>query len=537
MISLTSLTPAGAIGAVGGNVMKSIFGGKSSHQSSGLSSDFASELAGMFAALPQSNTSNATPTDPVSQITTLLQSGVSLTTIEDRLSSIISNAVQRAEPNATPAEIASIKASLMKSLASALSPPGTSPPGTAAQEATALAARLQQWIGAIAGEAGAAGQQNDISGQTLDATSAREIPAQLKKTPASSSLDTAGLARALLSAVATSLTQPTSSTSGSTAAPAVATASLLAQTPAQQTPVTPATAARTTPLPDRPTAVAPPVNNAPDLLARMLARAATVDARVNGNNPALTSAQAQAGTARANGGTALPGESDASNQSVLAARFANALSNLIATTSSSKSGDAGLSHDDGSAPDDQPASTSTTTPANPAISVVANAPVQAQTSVSAPAPQQTVNVDADAVVQQVVKGMMLRTTQPGTSQIQLRLVPESLGEVTMKITVQGSQISANVVAQSADVRSALMANHQQLARSLANSGLTLSGFSVDVSGGDAGKDNNRDRTGGFGRRYTVHELAASGEPETTDSSSIGPPLVSGSTLELLNYLA
>jgi flagellar hook-length control protein FliK len=155
------------------------------------------------------------------------------------------------------------------------------------------------------------------------------------------------------------------------------------------------------------------------------------------------------------------------------------------------------------------------------------------TAASQPAP-----IDANAVVEQMVKSMMLRTAQSGSSEIRLRLVPDSLGEVTMKITVQGSQINANVVAQNADVRNALLTNQQQLARSLADAGLTLSGFSVDVSGGDAGKDNNRDRTGGFGRRYAVHELAAKdGESETESVSSSEPQLVSRSTLELLNYLA
>jgi flagellar hook-length control protein FliK len=130
---------------------------------------------------------------------------------------------------------------------------------------------------------------------------------------------------------------------------------------------------------------------------------------------------------------------------------------------------------------------------------------------------------------------MLRTTSQGTSEIRLHLQPENLGDITMKISVNGNQISANVIAANADVRSALQSGQQQLAKSLANSGLTLSGFSVDVSGGDARRDQSQGRASGFGRRYVIHEMNA----KATDSqpiSNLGPALLSGAGLELFNYL-
>jgi flagellar hook-length control protein FliK len=134
--------------------------------------------------------------------------------------------------------------------------------------------------------------------------------------------------------------------------------------------------------------------------------------------------------------------------------------------------------------------------------------------------------------------MVMRTSQSGSSEIRLRLNPDNLGEVTLKLTVNGSSISANLVAQNGDVRNALLSNHQQLAQSLSEAGLTLAGFSVDVSGGDAGRDQNRDRTGGFGRRYVVHEIGGNTDAsEPAQSPSLGPPLLANSSLELFNYLA
>jgi len=132
----------------------------------------------------------------------------------------------------------------------------------------------------------------------------------------------------------------------------------------------------------------------------------------------------------------------------------------------------------------------------------------------------------------------MRTDQSGTSEIRLRLNPDNLGEVTMKLTITGSSVSANVVAQNADVGNALVSNHKQLAQSLSQAGLTLSGFSVDVSGGDAGSRQNQDRTDGFGRRYVVHEIGSSDSTnESAQPSALGPQLLPGSSLELFYYLA
>ena len=146
-------------------------------------------------------------------------------------------------------------------------------------------------------------------------------------------------------------------------------------------------------------------------------------------------------------------------------------------------------------------------------------------------------VDVSKVIEQMVNGMTMRTLAQGASEIRLQLQPENLGQVTMRLTVSGNQVSANVIAQNADVRSALVANQQDLARSLSSSGLTLSGFSVDVSSGDAGKDQSKDRTAGFGRRYVVHEVNGAATTEASEVSNLGPPLLSGSGLGLFNSLA
>ena len=478
---------------------------------------FASLFQGATNAAP-SSPSSTTNADPLAQLNALLQSGVPMPTIVDRLAQQIAGAVQQQLSAQTSANAgARLKSTLVQSIANALAPPGNAPPGNATDQVAALAQRLRELIARIAGDAkNTAGQQNDIAGQILDAKSAKEIPAQRKSETASTQVDSDTLARALLNSVAASFTN----TAAANASPATTVAS-------QSVPQAPATPVQNALVSQMQAASAPSqitVANAPDVLARMLVRAAGVDARING-------VAAQGAQVPTNSGTD-------STPSALAARFQNLLANLGAQ--SDGSGTQTNSNGSNFMRDFTPQSDSKA-PADASqlgISVAANAPVSNASFTAQTQALTHASVDANAVVEQVVKSMVMRTNQSGSSEIRLRLNPDNLGEVTMKLTVNGSSISANLVAQNGDVRNALLSNHQQLARSLSEAGLTLTGFSVDVSGGDAGRDQNRDRTGGFGRRYIVHEFGGSGDAtETAQTTSLGPPLLANSSLELFNYLA
>jgi flagellar hook-length control protein FliK len=268
---------------------------------------------------------------------------------------------------------------------------------------------------------------------------------------------------------------------------------------------------------------------APDLLARMLVRAAGVDARING-----VSASANGANAQGTGAAHSPSAISARLQALFGSIASNATS--VASSNGSQSGsqttygfDQFASQQSDSTQDSSNASVLGT----PGVSFSTQVQNAVQNAASAAQP-----VDTSAVIEQLVKGMSMRTNAQGSSEIRLHLQPENLGDVTMKITVSGSQISATAIASNTDVRNTLMSNHHQLARSLADAGLTLSGFTVDVSGGDTGRQGqNQDRTAGFGRRYTVHELRGAPSSESPALSTLAPPILSGPGLELFNYLA
>ena len=120
--------------------------------------------------------------------------------------------------------------------------------------------------------------------------------------------------------------------------------------------------------------------------------------------------------------------------------------------------------------------------------------------------------------------------------MQLHLQPAHLGNVTLDLRVDGTSVSANVVAQSADVRDALVANQHHLARSFADAGMKLASFSVDVSGGDArGFQQEQNNARGFGRRYVVHETAGADETDASVASTSSTS--SNGSLDLLDQLA
>ncbi|HKE36998.1 MAG TPA: hypothetical protein VKB39_06180, partial [Candidatus Baltobacteraceae bacterium] len=158
-----------------------------SAQSNPYAPSFGSVLGGQMNALGSS--------DPLAQLTSMVQNGMPISTVVDRLAGLV------AERSGSHA------GAVAKSIKSALSPPSNAPPGTtAAQEVAALARRLQSWLGGVAGGADQrVGQQSDTSGQVLDANRARELPAQTDPESVSSQLDVSALARSLLAQVAASL--------------------------------------------------------------------------------------------------------------------------------------------------------------------------------------------------------------------------------------------------------------------------------------------------------------------------------------------
>jgi flagellar hook-length control protein FliK len=544
MISIPSVPPAANGNAAGSGVRGSH--AKASGRGLFAAEQASSTFAGLFSqqsatlTTPVQTTSSTSPSpysDVLAQLTAQLKAGTPLATIVDQIAQNVGQAAaQQLQGTYAQGDIDRLRSSITQSVANALLPPSNAPPGSAAEEAAALAARLQQMVESLAGDVqNGAGQQNELSGTLLDAISAKDIPAQQKTTgsQSASALSASSVVRSLLasalsavSASATAAAQTGASASQAVAASAVQSAPPApAQSAAQGSAASPSSFAANVP------SGSMSMTNAPDLLARMLVRAAGADASINGT----------AGSAVASSQT---GQPTSLSPTMLAARFAALLgedaSALGAGPVSSASGQSG-----GSASNDTGTHTFAQTPSSaPSANALVAGPVitpanwasQLHDAIANTAPSGS-PVDASSIVEQLVKGMAMRTDLQGTSQIRLSLQPENLGTVTMKLTVSGTQVSANVIASSADVRSAIVANHQELARSLADAGLTLSGFSVDVSGGDAGSDQNNDRTAGFGQKFTVHELNGASAEETASDPGSGPQLLGSTSLELFNYLA
>jgi flagellar hook-length control protein FliK len=529
---------------------------------------FSSVLAAAngSALMPTALSSTSTGTNLTTQLTSGLQRGLPLSTIVDRLSQGIgSAAATQLQGSYSPSELAQLRGTITQTIANALSPPSNAPPGDAAQEAATLAARLQSIVESIARDATTGtGQQNELSGSNLDANSAKEAPAQqTNNNGTSSQLDAASLARSLMASALSALTASSaaaSSTAAQLASASQSVATNLATTTnaADLTALTGATSQSAAPATQQTTAnTAPPqqtagltMANAPDLLARMLVRAgdaAGQTAADAASTVAGDAADAASGAASAVASAAASAAGSLANlptlsPSAMAAKFAALIADASAggVTAGSSSGNAQMGFGSGHSFDQ---SSAQQTPSGATLANMLAAPAGSLASQVQNALQDSVNsygsaIDTDKIVEQMVNGMAMRSLAQGTSEIRLQLQPENLGQVTMRLSVSGNQVNANVVAQNADVGNALIASHRDLARSLSQAGLTLSGFSVDVSGGDAGRDQSNGRSGGFGRRFTVHELGgADVAAEATESSNLGPSILYGSKLELFNSLA
>jgi flagellar hook-length control protein FliK len=160
---------------------------------------------------------------------------------------------------------------------------------------------------------------------------------------------------------------------------------------------------------------------------------------------------------------------------------------------------------------------------------------------SAPLPSQT-TVDPNLVVSQLLHGLSLNTVDT-TSTVRMRLVPEELGDVSVKLTIEGSSVSAQVMAQTPAAHDALVAGQGQLARAFEDAGLKLTSFNVDLAGGFASfQQQQQQQSSQQGSSNGRTLLGGVDTPETDDASLVaapnfGPPVLAGVSWSALNYLA
>jgi hypothetical protein len=126
----------------------------------------------------------------------------------------------------------------------------------------------------------------------------------------------------------------------------------------------------------------------------------------------------------------------------------------------------------------------------------------------------------------------------------MRLIPASLGDVTIKLVVSGGSVDASIVAHTADAQNALAGGQTQLAKTLADAGLKLQSFTVGLAGDftdnrDQSRPNDSGTRPGW-RRIGGVESVDVNEPDDTSLlavPSFGPPIYAANPLlRHLNYL-
>ena len=492
-----------------------------------LDSRFATIVASqtaLFAGKAPVQTTPVTPaaSDPLdvklaAQISVRMKNGESLGDIVASLSKSLASSV--ANGGAGP----DVQKQLQKVFAAALSPPGTAPPSADANGALALAHRFRQLaeIATRVADLAQTGQPNRFLGPDLDAKAKVDLaPAETKN---QSEAVTSGFfpisVDSIVLAAAVALGSPASGASENSAVP-VAPANGSAPVPGSS-PTNPGTLESSRVVAVDPNASAPApaiektaaaIANAdtapgalPSSLAAPIAALFATDGRTvaSSERKTGTSGDTQLGriltraiNVASTNVPAAPPTSNGSNTSTGGdlSSFLSAFASAVAKADGSQNASfpSGTPANDFLATLDaaNAVSIATSLPGAPAPTVgIANtngpAPIAFDASLFATPPSYAPqSADRYAVVEQVLKGISVRNLGGvSNSEVRLRLVPEHLGDVNVKLVVTNGGVNATVVAANSDVRDTLIANQQQLARSLESAGLKLTGFSVDVSNG------------------------------------------------------
>ena len=478
----------------------------------------------LFAGKAPVQTTPVTPaaSDPLdvklaAQISVRMKNGESLGDIVASLSKSLASSVANGGAGLD------VQKQLQKVFAAALSPPGTAPPSADANGALALAHRFRQLaeIATRVADPAQTGQPNRFLGPDLDAKAKVDLaPAETKKP---SEAVTSGFfpisVDSIVLAAAVALGSPASGASENSAVP-VAPANGSAPVPGSS-PTNPGTLESSRVVAVDPNASAPApaiektaaaIANAdtapgalPSSLTAPIAGLFATDGRTvaSSERKTGTSGDTQLGriltrainVASTNVPTAPP-TSNGSNTSTGGdlSSFLSAFAAAVAKADGSQNASvpSGIPASDflATLDADNAVSIATSLPGAPAPTVgIAStngpAPIAFDASLFATPPSYAPqSADRYAVVEQVLKGISVRNLGGvSNSEVRLRLVPEHLGDVNVKLVVTNGGVNATVVAANSDVRDTLIANQQQLARSLESAGLKLTGFSVDVSNG------------------------------------------------------
>jgi len=442
-----------------------------------------------------------------SAITQMLKNGMSIEQIAQQLGGSLSSNIL-AQLQLQGVDASSLRTSLSKMIAQALGPPSNGPPDqTAAQMASSLVQRFTQVANALTTtvSAYATGQQHDSLGTSSDANAGGS----------SAPNQTAGIVQSALVAL-----QQFASNGSSNAASAANAASsqsgtqALAPPPAPWVPPSPQAtsggttnglATQTSQFQQAASAVAPPQSTggptvaANPSLAMLGSGADTVIGRILARAANVAADQANANAANASTPETTPGSTATLQPQIAVASAASAggassdtlMASLMQTLQNAINAVPQLKNASSTSADGVTATTGVG--GTQASTLIANAsfgglPIVTTASITpttaAPQTQTTAQeppVDPNAVVDQVLQGINMRTLADGSQTVRMQLVPQSLGNVSVNLQVQGTSVNATLVAQNSDVRDALLANQQMLSRSLADAGLKLSGFTVNLA--------------------------------------------------------
>jgi hypothetical protein len=507
------------------------------------------------------------------KIADLLAKGESVAEIVQQLAASLASTLA-AHFGGNPAQIQN---QLQTAIASALSPPNTGPPQSTADLASALAQRFRQVADVAAGVLGETGQSNRLfAGSISDAATTAGVQPAPQQGPSGDSPATADSTAPNASALIADLTAAPTPGDGKTVALNGAQAlgsngdTLLGRILARA-----AQPAITTPAQTPTDASAPPVQTgpAPALTTQALAAAAAaLDAAATASASTPQAAQTQTPTptqgvatetpaatatrvlADLAAQTAVNSSSTTAETPVAAAAPSNALAAFVkgftdALAATSAGANDPKTSDAGGSPSGTLLQTTVTSSQAPTIG--AFAPVQQAFASDptlangaqnpAPVPSQT-TVVPDSVVEQVLRGAFMNTVG-STSTVRLSLVPESLGDVSVKIIVNGNSVDAQVTAQTPAAHDALVAGQGQLTRALADAGLKLTSFNVDLAGGFASfqqqQRQSSQQNASQGRQLLLGGVDTPEEDENAllAAPNFGPPVLAGANWSALNYLA
>lgn len=130
-----------------------------------------------------------------------------------------------------------------------------------------------------------------------------------------------------------------------------------------------------------------------------------------------------------------------------------------------------------------------------------------------------ININRPQLAQDIIKNLKYMETN-GIKEMTVKIAPKELGEVIIKLTMDGSIMKANLTVTNKDAYNILNSNLQDISNKLSEQNMKIHSFNVNIYNGDSSFMNENSNSDNFSRKHGQRSKSNLGIDEINDNLEV-----------------